>query len=247
MDAHDLAEIERSALQAQSAKLVRAQVERYVAPAVATPHPLEYAFYLLGDVKGKIVLDLGCGTGVNIPALAARSQNVIGIDISPDLIALAARRLREEGITADLHSRSAYDTELPDRSVDVIFCMLLLHHLEIPRIMTEMRRILKDDGFVVIREPIRFSKLYQNVAGMLPKRCDVSEYEHPFTENEFAEMTLEWKVSGVRYFRLPFVPIALRMNLGAPAWKLSDWILSRVKRPEKWGTVAVVKAEKLCV
>jgi hypothetical protein len=79
---------------------------------------------------------------------------------------------------------------------------------------------------------------------MLPKRSDVSEYEHPFTQKEFAEMTREWKVSGLRYFRVPFVPIALRLKLKAPAWKLSDWILNKLKRPEKWGTVAVMKLEK---
>ncbi len=244
MDARDLAEIERSALEAQSVRLVRAQVERYLDPAAKTPYPLEYAFHLLGDVKNKTVLDLGCGTGDTIPALAVRAQRVIGMDNSPDLIALAERRLVEEGISAGLYSRSAYETELPDRSVDAIFCMSLLHHLEISRVMAEMRRILRDDGFVVIKEPIRFSKVFQNVARMLPKRGDVSEYEHPFTEDEFAEMTRGWDISGLRYFRVPFVSIALRLHLRASAWKASDWMLNRIKTPQNWGSVAVMRLAK---
>ena len=71
----DQAEIERSA--SEAAKVVlrpvdRNEIDRYLDPPADTIYGLEYAFYLLGDVRGKTVLDLGCGTGENIVPLIER-------------------------------------------------------------------------------------------------------------------------------------------------------------------------------
>ena len=57
----DIAEMKRSASEASKVTLKRfnpAQVNRYLDPPANTVHPLEYAFHLLGDVRGKTVLDL---------------------------------------------------------------------------------------------------------------------------------------------------------------------------------------------
>ncbi len=69
----DRAEIERSAAEAAQINVGprnRKQVERYLNPPSDTAFPLEYAFWVLGDVRGKTVLDLGCGSGENIVPLA---------------------------------------------------------------------------------------------------------------------------------------------------------------------------------
>src|ERR1700719_193915 len=83
----ECAEIARSA--SEASKFVfngidHAKAERYLDPCANTPYPLEYAFHLLGDIRNKTVVDLGCGTGENMVPLAMRGANVIGIDISPD-------------------------------------------------------------------------------------------------------------------------------------------------------------------
>src|SRR5436190_21141031 len=92
------AEIERSELEAlhtPPARLISDEknVQRYLNPPVTTPYPLEYAYALLGDVAGKTVLDFGCGSGENSLLLARRGAEVIGVDISPALVALAERRM----------------------------------------------------------------------------------------------------------------------------------------------------------
>jgi|SRR5215472_3189620 len=89
----DEAEIARSAIEARKIVLSPAEVWRYLNPSANTAFPLEYAFYLLGKIDDKHVLDLGCGTGEEIPALAWCGAHVTGIDISPDLIALAQERI----------------------------------------------------------------------------------------------------------------------------------------------------------
>ena len=47
---------------------------------------------LFGDVRGKTVLDYGCGAGENTVLAASRGAKVIGVDISPELIELARKK-----------------------------------------------------------------------------------------------------------------------------------------------------------
>lgn len=213
----DQAEILRSRSEAAKAVPRDAQVERYLNPPSATPYGLEYAFHLLGDVKGKTVLDLGCGKGENLMPLLARGANVLGIDLSPELIEIAQRRTSD----AEVFVRSAYDTTLLSNSVDAIFCIALIHHLDIPKVREEMRRILKPGGCIILKEPVRFSRTYAYFRSLLPAQEDVSDFEHPLTREELAGMFGDFKVEGLRYFRLPFVPLVMRALHAAV--KLSGW------------------------
>ena len=78
------AEIVRSDIEANLTKDVRLvaderQVRRYLDPPLDTPFPLEYAYALLGDVRGRTVLDFGCGSGQNSLLLARRGARVVGV------------------------------------------------------------------------------------------------------------------------------------------------------------------------
>jgi SAM-dependent methyltransferase len=243
LDVRERDEIERSAAEAKETVLRPAEVERYLNPPADTAYPLEYAYYLLGDVRGKTVLDFGCGTGENIIPLKRRGANVIGIDISPDLIELAKRRALDAHVEADLRVASAYNTGLPDQSIDVIFSIALIHHLEIPRVQQEIARILRKDGYVVLQEPIRFSAAYNRLRNLLPARGDISEYEHPLTADEFKQLTEFFISSDTRWFRLPFVALYIRIFSKAPRllWRASNWIINRVPPARRYATVAVTR------
>src|SRR5258705_5386966 len=71
------AEITRSrceALHTPTERLVQdeRQVVRYLDPPLDTSYPLEYAYALLGNLAGRVVLDFGCRSGHNSPFLAPR-------------------------------------------------------------------------------------------------------------------------------------------------------------------------------
>lgn len=140
-----LSEIERGRSEAAHTVLAATEVHPYLAPRADTPFPLRYAFYLLGDIRQKIVLDLGCGSGENLAPPLARGANAIAIDLSEELVQLARKRL----------AMANPQRILPDGSVDAILCSSLLHHLDIPRAMAEMKRLLKPSGFAVVKEPVR--------------------------------------------------------------------------------------------
>jgi 2-polyprenyl-3-methyl-5-hydroxy-6-metoxy-1,4-benzoquinol methylase len=215
LDEHELDEMRRSAEEARAYSLEPSNaddVKRYLKPPANTPYGLEYAFHLLGDIQGKTVVDLGCGKGENLVPLAQRGAHVTGLDLSPELIELAKKRVASAGVNADVRVGSAYATGFPDESVDIVFCIALVHHLDISKVCSEMRRVLKKTGFIVISEPVRFSQSYDRVRKLLPSKRNISEREHPLTRSEYDCLTTDFSVENVRYFRLPFVPLIERVT-----------------------------------
>jgi ubiquinone/menaquinone biosynthesis C-methylase UbiE len=81
-------------------------------------------------VKGKSVLEYGCGDGLNTVILANHGARVIAFDISKQLLALARKRVEANGCDGvQLMLGSAHALPLKDESVDIIFGMAILHHL----------------------------------------------------------------------------------------------------------------------
>lgn len=242
----DRIEVERSAAEARGAVLAPVEVDRYLDPPADTPYGLEYAFYLLGDIRDKTVLDLGCGSGENLVPLAKRGADVIGIDISPELMQLARQRLSSYGMAATLQEGSAYATGLPDESVDVVFSMALLHHLDLPAARHEIHRILRPGGLFILREPIRFSRTMNSLRRLFPApKADISDYEHPMTRAELSIVTQGFTLVAQRTFRLPFVPLLIKFKvLRRQAWKTDRWLLRHLPALEHFATGKVMSLRK---
>jgi 2-polyprenyl-3-methyl-5-hydroxy-6-metoxy-1,4-benzoquinol methylase len=250
LDEHDLDEIRRSAEEARAylfSPSTADQIKRYLNPQAETPYGLEYAFHLLGDIQHKTVVDLGCGKGENLVPLAQRGANVIGLDLSPDLIELAKKRLAAAGVKTDVRVGSAYATGLCDESVDIVFCIALVHHLDILQVCQEMRRILKRAGFIVISEPVRFSQSYDRVRKLLPSKRNISESEHPLTRAEYDCLTTDFSVENVRYFRLPFVPLIERVtgHTNHFARVVSGKLIDHVPALQTYATGVVTRLRKV--
>ena len=71
------------------------------------------------DWAGRVVLDLGCGTGFHLPRFADTAARVYGVEPHPGLLRLAARRTRALANVTVL-AGTAQDVPLPDASVDVV-------------------------------------------------------------------------------------------------------------------------------
>jgi SAM-dependent methyltransferase len=230
----DADEIERSRQEAEETELTPCDVERYLSPPGDSAFPLEYTFYLVGDIANKTVLDLGCGTGESVVVLVHKGARVIGIDISPELVDLARRRVQMQcaGLPGpELLSRSGYETGLGNASVDVVLSNALLHHLDLPTVLKEMQRILKPGGRLIINEPVRLLRFLAVARRLFPDRGNISEYEHPLTAEEYAQVQEFFSMAQERAFRLPFVSLAIKLR--APQkylrrlQRLDCWLLTR--------------------
>jgi ubiquinone/menaquinone biosynthesis C-methylase UbiE len=73
----------------------------------------------LADWSGRVVLDLGCGTGFHLPRFASSASRVYGVEPHPGLVRLATRRTRALANVTVL-AGTAQAVPLPDASVDVV-------------------------------------------------------------------------------------------------------------------------------
>lgn len=101
--------------------------------------------------SGDRVLDLACGVGD--PALAAAARvgptgTVIATDLSPDMLAFAARRATAAGLSVvETHEMDAATIDLPDASVDVVLCRLgLMFVPDLDGALAGVRRVLVPGG-----------------------------------------------------------------------------------------------------
>ena len=103
---------------------------------------------------GERVLDVACGTRlVSFDAAweVGRAGEVVGVDISGQMVEAAARRMAVRGAPALSFARmDAEDLDLPDGGFDVVVCALGLMYAPHPeRALAEMRRVLKPGGRMV--------------------------------------------------------------------------------------------------
>jgi SAM-dependent methyltransferase len=206
------AEVVRSRVQAGLTPRVRPTgkhtLNRYASPPADTPYALEYVYHLIGDVRGQVVLDYGCGSGRDTALLAARGAHVVALDLSPDLLDLAQQRIAVDAPsgTVQFLCGSAHAVPLPDESVDVIFGHAVLHHLDLAQSAAEVFRLLRPGGRAIFKEPLRESRLVRAIRPLIPYRQpDISPYERPLRRCDVDAFGSRFERGRARVFGLPFV------------------------------------------
>jgi ubiquinone/menaquinone biosynthesis C-methylase UbiE len=107
--------------------------------------PTEAELRLLGDVRGKRLLELGCGTGAVSIALAHQGAVVIGVDTDPDRLAQARGRDDAAHVRVDWHSGDLADLAfLRADSIDAVVSVHALAEVDdIARVFRQVERVLK--------------------------------------------------------------------------------------------------------
>ncbi|MBC8258915.1 MAG: methyltransferase domain-containing protein [SAR324 cluster bacterium] len=104
---------------------------------------------------GEKVFDIGCGVGfltLEMAQQVGKSGQVIGFDQNPEMISNAKKRC--EGLQqAEFHQGDAIQLPAQDQTFDAVSCtQVLLYVKDVPKVLAEMRRILKPGGRMVIVE-----------------------------------------------------------------------------------------------
>jgi phosphatidylethanolamine/phosphatidyl-N-methylethanolamine N-methyltransferase len=98
------------------------------------------------------VLELGVGTGISLPSYD-RAHRIVGIDLSPDMLARAERRVGEKRLdhVEALLEMDASRLALGDQSFDVGVAMFVMTVVPEPRrVLAELARVVKPGGRVVL-------------------------------------------------------------------------------------------------
>ncbi len=103
-------------------------------------HNEHYHDFLLSQLPSHCdeVLEIGCGTGTFARALAARSNHVLGVDLSPEMIRLAREKSKH---TSNLEFQVAdiCDWEVEREQFDCIASIATLHHLPFREVLSKMK------------------------------------------------------------------------------------------------------------
>lgn len=126
--------------------------ERWAATYDAGSNPLKaqecpVVQELLGDLSGRRVIDVGCGTGRHLEWISEVADATTGVEPCPAMLARARARVRQTTFLQGGLPRLPVESA----SFDTVLCALVLEHIEdLEATLTEFRRILAPSGQVVL-------------------------------------------------------------------------------------------------
>ncbi|MBU2753593.1 bifunctional 2-polyprenyl-6-hydroxyphenol methylase/3-demethylubiquinol 3-O-methyltransferase UbiG [Acidithiobacillus sp. CV18-2] len=155
-----------------------------------------------GGLRGKRVLDVGCGAGILSESMAWQGAEVLGIDLAEDAIQAGKQHAVERGIEMQYRAVAVEDLAAaePD-SYDVVTCMEMLEHVPDPAsIIASCAKLVKPGGSVFLSTLNRNPKSYlyaivgaEYLLGLLPR--GTHDYEKFLRPSELLDMI---RASGLR-------------------------------------------------
>jgi ubiquinone/menaquinone biosynthesis C-methylase UbiE len=104
---------------------------------------------LLGDLRSKSLLDVGCGPCVYSVEFAERGADVFGVDISQKMLEKAAKNVETANVKVALLEADAHSLPCADRSFDVVVLILTILNT---RMLEEAARVLKPGGTLLFSD-----------------------------------------------------------------------------------------------
>jgi ubiquinone/menaquinone biosynthesis C-methylase UbiE len=142
--------------------------------AMRNQHLLPYRERVIGAAEGR-VLEIGVGSGINLPFYRAPAREILGLEPTPQLIAMAKRTAMGSPVPAVFIEGSAESIPLDDKSIDTVvttWTLCTIPHAEAA--LSEMRRVLKVGGRLLFVEhglaPDASVRKWQNFLTPLWKR-----------------------------------------------------------------------------
>lgn len=209
-----------------------------------------------GELEGKRVLDLGCGSGDLTVLLAMAGARTTGVDLSPGMVDVARRRVERfaPGAEARFAAAPAEDLPLEDGSVDVILGRFILHHLDIPRAARECARVLAPGGKAMFvensgRNPVlMFSRRYLAGRFGIPRYGTIDE--RPLSEEDIGALREHLPGLALEYPVFDFFTIFDRQVLrhrwpraGRMLRRLDKWVWKRVPALRPWSFRVLVVSQ----
>jgi SAM-dependent methyltransferase len=210
--------------------------EPWIRPALAT----------FGDLRGRRVLDFGCGHGMASVVLAKRGAKVTAVDLSGGYLNEARARARANRVAVDHVLANGEYLPFADEMFDHIWGNAVLHHLDLGRAGRELLRVLKPGGVAVFCEPWGGNPLLNWARRRLPyygkKR---TPQEAPLTPADLDQLRIfsRLDVKGFELFSMAGRVLGRGLIVKALAW-WDRQLLARIPCMQRWCRYVVVMLRK---
>ena len=175
------------------------------------------------QIRGKTVVDVGCGGGILAEAMARRGANVLGVDLADKALKVAQLHAMEGGV-ADLDYRSISAEDLAAEkpgAFDVVTCMEMLEHVPDPAsVVRACTAMAKPGGWVFFSTLNRNPKSYlfaivgaEYILKLLPK--GTHEFSRFIRPAELSRWTREAGLNLQQFKGLEYNPLTRRYWLSA--------------------------------
>lgn len=211
------------------------------------------SFWETTDLNRAVVLDYGCGNGEFSMILVRRGARVIGIDISPRLIAQArasAAKMAPKGGAPQFVAGDAHHTPFNNATFDYVLGNGALHHLDLEKAFTEIARVLKPGGKAVFQEPMRHHPLLWTLRRLTPQSHTADERPLALADLELARKSFPASTHREHFLfavcaapaRLLGKPFALAV-IGALDW-LDEQLMRLLPGLRRFAWLTLIEMEK---
>ncbi len=171
-------------------------------PNEALPQSHRFFYSQLTDIKGKAILDIGCGYGFTSVNLAKRGGIITGIDISPKMVELARKNAQFNAVedSVAVQRMSAQNMMFEANTFDYVVGFGILHHLNLQLAGQEISRVLKPGGEAFFIEPRIPFKWLIFVRSVFPNKCFESPGGSQLDDRDIACFRSFFSGYQIRYF-----------------------------------------------
>jgi ubiquinone/menaquinone biosynthesis C-methylase UbiE len=165
---------------------------------------------------GERILDLGCGTGIVARQVASRmgaTGKVTGIDVSPNMLAVARVAAEREKMTIEWREGNAEQLPFADSSFDLVLCQFALMFVTNKAVaLAEMRRAVTEDGRVLISvwQSLDRHPFYQTLHRVIRERLGMSALQEIFALGSAEELRVLAAGAGFRRVELKSFSLTAR-------------------------------------
>lgn len=156
--------------------------------------------FMVDAKPNELILDVGCGNARDLIQIAKKGARCIGIDLSPKMIQEARKELLKHGISnVRLEIGDATELVFPDKMFDKVYASEVLEHISnYARAISEMARVLRPGGYLVVTTPNRRS-LYGFDRYVIGEKLIRRKSRHPYDAwKTFDELTSALDDNGLK-------------------------------------------------
>lgn len=184
--------------------------------------------------RGKTLLEIGCGAGVDLVRFARAGTVVTGVDLSRTAIDLARQNIAQNGLDASLQIMNGEALQFADDSFDVVYAHGVLQYTaDTGKMVSEIHRVLRPGGeaIMMVYNRISWLNLMRKVT-KVPLEHEDAPVLKKFSIAEFKQLLKPFK----RYTIIPErFPVRTKLHSGLKARLFNDVFVGTFNRmPGAW-------------